>query len=119
MYAINLITFLVIYSDFSIIFYILKEAWQAIVAFVIPAKVHDELYIEQLEKTTKIGRRRKFTWITKKDLIDQVFRITLIFFILAFLSSRIQFKLNLMFRFMKLLPLKVNYFIQNLMSSLQ
>ena len=42
------------------------------VAFVQPSNEYDELYIEQLEKSVKKGHRRRFTWISKKDLIDLV-----------------------------------------------
>jgi hypothetical protein len=49
-----------------------KGTWNAILAFVVPSQVYDELYIEQLEKTIKQGHRRKFSWITRQDLINQV-----------------------------------------------
>jgi hypothetical protein len=59
-----------VYLDFILINN--KGTWNAILAFVVPSHVYDELYIEQLEKTIKQGHRRKFSWITRQDLINQV-----------------------------------------------
>lgn len=42
------------------------------VACIVPATEYDELYIEQLEKAVKLGHRRRFTWFSKKDLIDLI-----------------------------------------------
>ena len=50
----------------------LKEDWKALIAFVVPSNEYDELYLEQLEKAVKVGSRRRFTWVTKKDIIDLV-----------------------------------------------
>ena len=42
------------------------------IAMVVPSNALEELYIEQLEKAVRNGHRRKFTWISKKDLLDIV-----------------------------------------------
>ena len=39
---------------------------------VVPTEPYEELYIEQLEKTVKNGVRRRFSWLSKKDIIDLV-----------------------------------------------
>ena len=38
--------------------------------FLAPSDEYDELYMEQLERSVKSGSRRRFTWFTKKDIID-------------------------------------------------
>ena len=50
----------------------IQEDWKILVAFVQPSNELDELYVEQLEKAVKKGHRRRFTWFSKKDLIDLV-----------------------------------------------
>jgi hypothetical protein len=52
-----------------------QDHWQALVAFVIPSSAYDQLYLEQLEKSCKLGNRRKFMWISRKELIDQVVKV--------------------------------------------
>jgi hypothetical protein len=42
------------------------------IAMVVPTEPYEELYIEQLEKTVKNGVRRRFSWLSKKDIIDLV-----------------------------------------------
>lgn len=59
------------------------------IAFVLPTNEFDELYIEQLEKSVKKGHRRRFTWFSKKDLIDLVKQI-----FLSFLIKKKRNKLN-------------------------
>jgi hypothetical protein len=48
------------------------ENWKALIAFILPSNEYDELYIEQLERSVKSGARRRFTWFSKKDLIELV-----------------------------------------------
>ena len=50
----------------------LNEDWKSLIACLVPSTACDELYIEQLEKSVKNGARRRFTWLSKKDLIDLV-----------------------------------------------
>jgi len=52
--------------------YPIQEDWKIMIAFVQPSNEFDELYIEQLEKSVKKGHRRRFTWFSKKDLMDLV-----------------------------------------------
>lgn len=42
------------------------------IALIAPSEPYEELYIEQLEKCVKNGCRRRFSWISKKDIIDMV-----------------------------------------------
>ena len=37
-----------------------------------PSDAFEELYVELLEKAVRSGNRRRFTWLSKKDLIDSV-----------------------------------------------
>ncbi len=55
----------------------INEDWKSMIAFIVPSNPGDELYIEQLEKSVKNGSRRRFTWLSKKDLIDMVNRFRL------------------------------------------
>lgn len=50
----------------------LNDNWNSLIACVVPSNEYDELYIEQLEKSVKNGLRRRFTWFSKKDIIDLV-----------------------------------------------
>jgi len=52
----------------------LNEDWKSMIAFIVPSNACDELYIEQLEKSVKSGARRRFTWFSKKDLIEMVLK---------------------------------------------
>ncbi len=45
------------------------------IGLIVPSGEFDSLYLELLEKAIKSGSRRKFTWINKKDIHDQVLSI--------------------------------------------
>ncbi len=63
----------VISTCFSVDFFFLtKKNWNSLIACLVPSNEYDELYIEQLEKSVKNGLRRRFTWFSKKDLIEMV-----------------------------------------------
>lgn len=44
------------------------------VAVLVPSNAYEELFLEQIDKTVKIGQRRRFTWLSKKELVDFVSR---------------------------------------------
>jgi hypothetical protein len=57
------------------------------VNFVVPSSPYDELYLEQLEKSVKSGYRRRFSWLSKKDLIDYVSHFLTHIFYLSLIST--------------------------------
>ena len=56
-----------------------EENWNAMVAFLAPSSAYEELLLEQIDKSVKTGQRRRFTWLSKKELIEFVI-FWLIFF---------------------------------------
>ena len=42
------------------------------VALIVPSNAYEQLYIDQLEKSVKAGNRRRFTWISKRDILELV-----------------------------------------------
>ncbi|RNA34736.1 sperm-associated antigen 17, partial [Brachionus plicatilis] len=52
------------------------DEWNATIIMINPSDALEELYLEQLEKTVRAGYRRRFTWLSKKDLTDLVIEAT-------------------------------------------
>jgi hypothetical protein len=46
------------------------------VAFVVPSNAYEELFLEQIDKSVKTGQRRRFTWLSRKEITDFVIHFT-------------------------------------------
>ncbi|CAF0878303.1 unnamed protein product [Brachionus calyciflorus] len=48
------------------------DEWNALIVMINPTDASEELYLEQLEKSVRSNCRRRFTWLSKKDIIDLI-----------------------------------------------
>ena len=48
------------------------ENWKCMISFVVPSNAYEELYLEQIDKCVKTGQRKRFTWLSKKELVEFV-----------------------------------------------
>lgn len=49
-----------------------EHEWKIVIALIAPSEPYEDLYIELLERSVKNGTRRRFSWISKRDLVEMV-----------------------------------------------